>query len=233
MAALPGCTRASQEDRKYPGGIDMSKDIVLYGFDGSAYVRSVRMLLAEKGADYDQVPVNVLEGEPRQPEHLERHPFGKVPVVDHDGMRILETSAITRYLDAVLEGPSFIPDNPKDRARMDMAIGLYDSYGYNALLSTAGYHLFPHLLGNPDQAFLEQSIEQARMVLAEIMKIRGDSQYIAGDEPSLADFYLVPLCFYVSLVEDAARVFDVPGFREWWDRVQQLDSYKATEPDLG
>ena len=33
--------------------------IVLYGFDGSTYVRTVRMLLTEKGAHYEQVPVNV------------------------------------------------------------------------------------------------------------------------------------------------------------------------------
>ncbi|MDX1609481.1 MAG: glutathione S-transferase family protein [Halofilum sp. (in: g-proteobacteria)] len=211
----------------------MAKDIVLYGFDGSTYVRTVRMLLAEKGVDYDQVPVNVLEGEPRQPEHLERHPFGKVPVVDHDGMRILETSAITRYLNDVLPGPSFVPDNPKDRARMDMAIGLYDSYGYGALIGVAGYTLFPDLIGNPDRAFLDQSIEESRKLLTELMKIRGDSDWIAGDRPSLADFYLGPMCFYVNLVDQSSQVFDVPGFADWWQRMQQLESFKATEPDLG
>ena len=103
-------------------------------------MRTVRMLLAEKGAQYDQVPVHVLKGEPRQPEHLARHPFGKVPVVDHDGFRILETSAIAPYLDEVLPGPSFMPDNAKDRARMRMAIGIIDSYGYDALVGVAGYH---------------------------------------------------------------------------------------------
>jgi len=211
----------------------MSQDIVLYGFDGSTYVRTVRMLLHEKGADYDQVPVDVLAGEPREPEHLERHPFGKVPVLDHDGMRILETSAITRYLNDVLDGPSFIPDNPKDRARMDMAIGLYDSYGYGALVGVAGYHLFPDFLGNPGPEVLEQSVEASRKVLTELMKIRGESKFIAGDKPTLADFYLAPACFYVSLIEDASRVFDVPGFDDWWQNVQQLESCKSTEPDLG
>ncbi len=211
----------------------MSKDIVLYGFDGSTYVRTVRMLLAEKGADYDQVPVNVLEGEPRQEEHLKRHPFGKVPVVDHDGMRILETSAITRYLNDVLDGPSFIPDNPKDRARMDMTLGIIDSYGYGALVGVAGYHLFPDFLGNPDRDFLEKSINDARKVLTKLMEIRGGSDYIAGNQPTLADFYLAPICFYVNLTEEAGRVFDVPGFSAWWDRVQQIDSYKRTEPNLG
>ena len=75
-------------------------NMTLWGFDGSTYVRTVKMMLAEKGAtDFRQVPLNVLEGEPKKPEHLARHPFGKVPVLDHDGLRILETSAIVRYLD--------------------------------------------------------------------------------------------------------------------------------------
>ena len=66
----------------------MSK-MTLWGFDGSTYVRTVKMLLAEKGyTDFEQVQVNVLAGEPRSAEHLARHPFGKVPVLDHDGMRM-------------------------------------------------------------------------------------------------------------------------------------------------
>lgn len=211
----------------------MSDEIVLYGFDGSTYVRTVRMLLAEKGSEYRQVPVNVLAGEPRQPEHLARHPFGKVPVLDHNGLRILETSAITRYLDDVLDGPSFVAENARDRARMDMAIGIFDSYGYDALVGVAGYYLFPDFIGNPDQAALRDAIEQSRKVLAEEMRIRGNSDFIAGDSPTLADFYLAPACFYVNMVDDAPKVFDVPGFGDWWDRVQQLESYKSTEPDLG
>ena len=40
-------------------------DITLWGFDGSTYVRTVKMLLAENGVTgFRQVPLNVLEGEP-------------------------------------------------------------------------------------------------------------------------------------------------------------------------
>ena len=102
-------------------------DFTLWEFDGSTYVRTIKMLFAEKGfTQFDQVPLNVLEGEPRTPEHLERHPFGKVPVLDHDGMRILETTAIARYLNDVLPGRSLIPATPEDRARMDMIVGVID-----------------------------------------------------------------------------------------------------------
>jgi glutathione S-transferase len=207
--------------------------ITLYGFDGSTYVRTVRMLLAEKGAQYDQVPVHVLKGEPRQPEHLARHPFGKVPVVDHDGFRILETSAIAPYLDEVLSGPSFMPDNAKDRARMRMAIGIIDSYGYDALVGVAGYHLFPDFIGGKNEEDRQQCIKISKLVLQELMKVRNDDNFIAGERRSLADFHLAPICFYVALTPDAGEVFGVKGFTPWWERMQALPSYKSTAPQLG
>lgn len=211
----------------------MTDKITLYGFDGSTYVRTVKMLLHEKGADYEQVPVNVLEGEPRQPEHLKRHPFGKVPVLDHGDFRILETSAIARYLNEVLPGKSLIPGNPKDRARMDMGMSLHDSYGYPALVGVAGYHLFPHLVGGKNEEARKDAIERSRLYLTEVMKLRRDDPWIAGTTPSLADLYLAPVAFYVSLTEDKEKVFDVPGFADWWGRVQDLEAYRATEPNLG
>jgi glutathione S-transferase len=102
--------------------------MTLWGFNDSTYVRTIKMLMAEKNfTDFEQVPLNVLQGEPRTPEHLERHPFGKAPVLDPDGLRILETSAIARYLNDILPGKSLIPANPRDRARMDMIVGVTDS----------------------------------------------------------------------------------------------------------
>jgi len=206
---------------------------VLYGFDGSTYVRTVRMLLAEKGADYDQVPVDVLAGEPRRPEHLARHPFGKVPVMDIDGMRLLETDAICRYLDETLPGPSFIPENARDRARMAEAINLINSYGYGALVGVAGYHLFPDFLGNPDAAAHEASIETAETFLALLMQKKGGDPWLAGKDPSLADFFLAPIWFYVSLTPDAERLAKAPGLDAWYEAMQAMPSFCKTEPDLG
>ena len=173
--------------------------VTLYGFDGSTYVRTVKMLFAEKGfRAFEQVPVNVLKGEPHSPEHLARHPFGKVPVLEWDGLSILETSAITRFLNDKLPGKSLVPSTPEDRARMDMTIGLIDSYGYGALLEY-------------------------------VMKLRGDSPFIAG-ELSLADLYLAPVLAYVSMTPDKDAVLSVPQVSAWWEKVSALDSYKNTAP---
>jgi glutathione S-transferase len=209
-------------------------DMTLWGFDGSTYVRTVKMVLAEKGAtQFKQVPLNVLAGEPKTPEHRERHPFGKVPVLDHEGLRILETTAIARYLNDVLPGKSLIPSTPKDRARMDMIIGLIDSYGYGSLIGgVAAYHLFPDFVGGKNDAMRKGGLENGRKMIELAMKTKGSSPFIAGDL-SLADLYLAPIAFYVSLTPDKDALFNVPGFADWWTKIQALSSFKETQPNLG
>ena len=208
--------------------------MTLWGFDASTYVRTVKMLLAEKAVtDFKQVPINVLAGEPKTAEHMARHPFGKVPVLDHDGLRILETSAIVRYLNDVLPGKSLVPATPKDRARMDMMISVIDSYGYGALVGgVAAYHLFPDFVGGKNDAMRKAGLENGRRVVDLAMQTKGDSDFLAGDL-SLADLYLAPIVFYVSLTPDANSVFNVDGFADWWTKIQALKSFQSTQPNLG
>jgi glutathione S-transferase len=208
--------------------------MILWGYDGSTYVRTVKMLLAEKRfTDFDQMPINVLAGEPKTPEHLERHPFGKVPVLDHDGARILETTAIARYLNDVLPGKALVPATPKDRARMDMIVGAVDSYGYSALvLGAAAYYLIPDFVGGKNEAKHAAGLAEGRKVIELAMETKGASPFIAGNL-SLADLFLAPTAFYVSLTPDFGPLLDVPGFAEWWARIQGLPSFRATQPNLG
>jgi glutathione S-transferase len=102
---------------------------------------------------------------PRQSQHMARRPFGKAPVLDHDGFRIMEAGAIVPYLNEVLPAPSFTPDCSKDRGRMRMAMGIVDCYGYSALIAVAGYHLFPDFTGGAE---CRATKPQQRPSLAEI-----------------------------------------------------------------
>ena len=209
----------------------MSK-ITLWGFSNSTYVRTVRMLLVDKGVrDYEQVPLNVLAGEPKSPEHRKRHPFGKVPVVEIDGFRIIETPAILRYLDTVLPGAKLVPTDPKDVARMDMVISIIDSYGYGALVGgVVAYHLFPDFVGGKNEQMHHQGLETGKLVMGELIRIKGDAPYLAGDKPSLADCYVAPILAYVTMTPHKDEFLALPGVQAWWDRVSALESYTATVP---
>lgn len=205
-------------------------NIVLWGFDGSTYVRTIKMQLAEKGvSDFTQIPLNVLAGEPRSPAHLARHPFGKVPVLDHDSVRVLETSAITRYLENVLPGPSLIPGSAFDQARMDMVVATIDSYGYGALIGgVAAFHLFAEFIGGQDAAARNAGLATGRTTIEFIMRTKGSSPFIAGDL-SLADLFLAPIAAYVTMTPDRDVMFSVPGFTDWWQRVRALASFSTTQ----
>ena len=214
--------------------VNLMSKMTLWGFDGSTYVRTVKMLLVEKGeTGFEQVQLNVLAGETKTAEHRARHPFGKVPVLDHNGLRILETSAITRYLDEVLPGRSQTPANAADRARMNMLIGIIDSYGYGSLIGgIAAYHLFPDFVGGKSEAMLKAGIEEGRKVIELVMRTKGTSPFLAGDL-SLADLYLAPIMAYVALTPDGAALLGVEGYASWWANVQALKSFKDTQPNLG
>ncbi|HEY8383253.1 MAG TPA: glutathione S-transferase family protein [Microvirga sp.] len=210
----------------------MAAKITLWGFSGSTYVRTVRMILAEKGvSDYEQVPVDVLKGEPKSEEHLTRHPFGKVPVVDVDGFRMIETPAIARYLDTVLPGPSLVPADPKDRARMDMVTSIIDSYGYGPIVGgVVAYHLFPDFVGGKNDAMHHEALGKSRRVMTELMRIRSGSAYLAGDSLSIADLYLAPLLAYIALTPHRDEFVNLPGVGDWWERISARDSFRSTQP---
>ena len=205
--------------------------ITLWGFNNSTYVRTVKMLLAEKGVtEIEQIPVNVLKGEPKSPEHLRRHPFGKVPVVAVDGFRVIETPAIAAYLDAVLPGRKLIPTEPKALARSAMTVSIIDSYGYAALLGgVVAYHLFPDFVGGKNEEMHHKGIADGKTVLTEIMKLRGSDRFIAGADQSLADLYLAPIFAYVALTPHKDQFLALPGLASWWEAVTALPSFKSTE----
>ena len=207
-------------------------NITVWGFAGSAYVRTVRMVLAEKGVtDYEHVPVDVLKGEPKQPEHLERHPFGKVPVVDIDGFRIIETPAIARYLDTVLPGKKLVPSDPKDVARMDMVVSIVDSYGYIPMVAgVTAYHLFPDFVGGKNEEMHHKGIADSKLALGQFMRIKGASPWLAGDALSIADLYLAPSLAYVTKTPHKDEFLALPGVKDWWTKIEALDSFKATAP---
>jgi glutathione S-transferase len=116
---------------------------------------------------------------------------------------------------------------------MRMTMGIVDSYGYGALIGVAGYHLFPDFIGGPNEEARARAMATSRTVLVELMKLRGADPFIAGEQVSLADFYLAPICTYVALTPDAAELFATDGFAPWWDRMQAMPSFQATAPSLG
>ena len=116
---------------------------------------------------------------------------------------------------------------------MNEAISLINSYGYGALVGVAGYHLFPDFIGGQNDEARAACLEDSKKLLGLLMENKKDSAWLAGSKPSLADYLLAPILFYVSLTPDADQVMSIPGVSEWWQAMNGIETFKATEPDLG
>lgn len=84
--------------------------------------RRVAWVLAEKGVeDIEQVEVNLLAGEHRQPDYRDRFTFGHLPGLElDDGTCITETLAIARYLETVYPEPNLFGTSAVEQALIEM-----------------------------------------------------------------------------------------------------------------
>ncbi len=59
---------------------------VIHTIPGSPYARAVLATLEEKGAPWRLAPL--APGDHKRGAHLDRQPFGKMPVLEHDGFTL-------------------------------------------------------------------------------------------------------------------------------------------------
>jgi glutathione S-transferase len=209
---------------------------VIYGPAYSTYTRTCRLALEEKGAGYDLVEVDVLSGANQTPEHLARHPFGKVPAFAHDGLELYETDAITRYVNDAFSGADLLPADAAGRARMAQAVNIIGNYAYPAMISQIFVQraVVPMKGGAADEDAIAAAIPQAETCVAALEKLIDGNAYLAGDRLSLADLLLVPVYDYFAQTPEGQKMLaKAPNLQRWWDRVRTRPSVEKTRPSLG
>ena len=212
----------------------MSKP-TLYGPAYSTYTRSVRLAMEEKGVDYDLVEVDFLQG-PMPAEQIERHPFAKVPALEHDGFKLYEVSAIGRYVDEVFDGPSLQPDDARERARMTQIISILDSYTYPCSIGQLVIQrLVMPMLGNqPDEAAIAAALPAIGKCMNVLAGLRADNAFLVGSQLTLADLHFVPIYDYFRNTPESDAILEQnPGLRAWWDGVSKRESVLKTQPPSG
>ncbi len=205
-------------------------EFVVHSVPGSPFGRSVLATLEEKGASYRLAPV--VPGTMQSPEHLALHPFGRVPVLAHDGFLLYETQAILRYLDRVLLSPRLTPGDIQRAARMDQAMNVNDWYLFHGVGNVIIFHrvIAPRLMGKaPDEAAIEAAMPKAKTVFNELARLLGPASYFAGDEVSLADLLLAPaVAFFVPTPEWSVLGAPHPNLVAWLTRMEARPSMQAT-----
>lgn len=206
-------------------------EIIVHGIPGSPFLRSVEVTLKEKGADYRLRAMS--PADMKTPEHLGMHPFGRIPIFEHDEFRLYETQAIVRYVDEIFPNPPLTPGNPAARARMNQVIGIIEWYFFPKAAAPIAFNriIGPKLLGLPsDETAIAEAMPMARTCFTELDRLLSDKPYLAGDSVSLADIMLASQLELLCDTPEGVQLISGTRLEPWLDRMRERPSFMATQP---
>lgn len=199
--------------------------VTLYGAGYSVYTRIARLAMKEAGLAYHLEELDIFDKEALPAAYLERHPFSKIPALEHEGFRLFETEAIVRYaLD--LSGPSaLLPADPRDRARCLQVQRIVDNYAYPTLV----WGVFVEERERGQEGPLPpEVVARARLVLKVLEELRTGPCFL-GQEVTLADLWLAPVLVYFRMAPTGRVLLaELPGLVSWLDAMQARPAMVAT-----
>jgi glutathione S-transferase len=178
----------------------------------------------------DYVRVELKTGEHKTPEHLARHPQGRVPVLVNEGECIWESAAIMTWL-SIRAGSDLWPAHEPDRQVEVLRWMLWDAFTW---LPAAGPFYFEHHIkpllgfGVADEAALAAktpAFHQAAQLLDAQLATRA---FVTGDKLSIADFAIGATLPYAERIHLPLAPY--ANIRRWHGRLMELEAWRNPWP---
>ncbi|MCC5858852.1 MAG: maleylacetoacetate isomerase [Ectothiorhodospiraceae bacterium] len=170
----------------------------LYGYFRSSAAYRVRIALNLKGVDYEQLPVNLVQGRQHREDYRRMNPQALVPSLEtDDGVVLTQSLAICEYLDERYPEPALLPSDLADRARVRalanaVACDIHPVNNLRVLQYLTG------TLGVSEEhklAWYRHWVIEGFNALEAMVAGTSTGPYCLGNRPTLADVCLVPQVF--------------------------------------
>jgi glutathione S-transferase len=188
----------------------------LYSMQRSGNSYKVRLALAQLRIPYRLIEVDILKGESRTPEFLEKNPHGQVPLLEAaPGRYLAESNAILWHL---ARGSSLRPENRIERAEA-LQWMFFEQHSIEPNIGSA-YFWLSLVKGGRDlqQHALDDWIEEGNRALRVMENQLERHRYFVADRYTVAD---IALYAYTHLAHECE--FDLkpfPAIRVWLSRVE-------------
>lgn len=180
----------------------------------------VHIMLEECGLEYTVHPINIGAGDQFDPEFLRISPNNKMPaIVDQDGpggepLAMFESGAILIYL-ADKTG-KLLPTDPRKRyATLQWLMFQMGSVG--PMLGQA--HHFLRYAPEKIEYAMNRYRNEANRLYGVLDRRLGESDYLAGDEYTIADIAVWPWTRHPD--RQGVERADYPNFVRWFDRIAE------------
>ncbi|MFC3070795.1 glutathione S-transferase family protein [Phenylobacterium soli] len=152
--------------------------------------RRVRWFMAEKGiTDIEIVSLNLIKGEHKTPDYLERAGLPNVPALElDDGTTITESIAICRYLESKYPEPNLFGRTPEETAVIEMWMRRAEMMVATPLMMGVR-HTHPALaaLEQQNPVIGDYNKEAGLRALKLLDRRLGESEWLAGERITIAD----------------------------------------------
>jgi len=181
-------------------------------FDIRGRAEVCRLLFAAAGVPYEDNRVE----RSRWPDLKASTPFGQMPVLEVDGIKLCQSKAIARYLAGEF---GFAGETALDRARVDMIVDC----GEDVMIPSV---TFFHEKDETKQAELKAKFEKetlpaALQLFEKLLKgNNGGDSYFVGDKMTWADIGFADLCTWFSSLQVQIPFDDVPKLKALKERVE-------------
>ncbi len=179
----------------------------------------------ELNQDYELHLLDPSKGEHKSPEHMARHPLGKVPAIELDGEFFIESNNICRLL-AEENNNKLYADSAKQRAVIN---GWIDLMGYHIgrwlVVNFFEDAIRPHLDNTTrKQDQVDEANGFLEIQLPVMNEALGKNEFLAGNAITIADTIAFAYC---QTTEHSSVNFDnYPNIQKWFDAMNNRDAVK-------
>ncbi|XP_024964586.1 glutathione S-transferase F11-like [Cynara cardunculus var. scolymus] len=204
--------------------------VKVYGSIRAACPQRVLACLLEFGVDFELINVDLDSNEHKQPEFLQKQPFGQVPVIEDGDFRLFESRAIMRYY-----ARKYADRNPKlygttldEKALVDQWLEV-EAHHFNDMVYTIVLQklVIPKMGGKPDLALVQNCEKKLEKVFDIYEQQLSKNRYLAGDCFTLADLSHLPgIRYLINEAELGHMVKEKKNVNSWWCDISNRVAWK-------
>jgi glutathione S-transferase len=206
----------------------------LYGSSNNRSFNTLklRVALAEAGASYELVPIDLDKGEQKAPEFLRVNPHGKVPVLVDGDFALPESDAILWYIgEKYPEARLLPPPDASEAARQARARVLQWCDFASTTLYYAYSQFWNYALGAEDDRnpkLAEAALGKIARGIGVMESVLATRPWLAGASYSLADLSNASVVFALKRRLPSDPLASAPHVRDWYERVTAREAWKRS-----
>jgi glutathione S-transferase len=228
----------------------------LYNAPQSTCSQRVRFVLNGKSLPFEEVRLDLLEGDQLKPDYLKLNPNGVVPTLVHGDAVVIDSAVIMEYLEEV-DAPRFTPEGPAERAVMRSHMRFIDEMPTPAVrVPTFNIAFLPRFQAMSEDEFIafanskplrkemmlrmgrkgfpESDVKEAMDRLSRTIVRMDDSiarsggPWLMGKQLTLADIAVMPVIVRLADLSLDTLWRAQPAVARWFDAIREQPAFKPT-----